>query len=349
MGQKDKLLSAYLNRESVMADLLNGVLYHGQPVVSARDLSDVQTFSRETFRSRSGNSYRATRQRDVLKMLHRNGRFLLFAVENQDRINLCMPFRCAEYDIADYQKQLRRLKKLHTQQQDLKTPEEILSGIKGSDRLIPVVTLILFHGPGEWDAALRLSDILDQGAMDARTRALLQDYRIHVIHLASLDETLFQTNLRELIGLLKRRNDRKAFISYLEDNRDRFASMDEDVYDMLCAMLDLRSLEINKKHQQRTKEDKLNMNQAFEEWGEMLRNEGIAKGKALGKAEGLAEGKALGIQKGMANGQKIGQKTGEERLGKLIGQLLDEKRFQDAAKAARSARIRARLYKEYGI
>ena len=53
MGQKDKLLSAYLNRESVMADLLNGVLYHGQPVVSARDLSDVQTFSRETFRSRS--------------------------------------------------------------------------------------------------------------------------------------------------------------------------------------------------------------------------------------------------------------------------------------------------------
>ena len=74
------------------------------------------------------------------------------------------------------------------------------------------------------------------------------------------------------------------------------------------------------------------MNQAFEEWGEMLRNEGIAKGKALGKAEGLAEGKAR-----------------EERFGKLIGQLLDEKRFQDAAKAARSARIRARLYKEYGI
>lgn len=43
MGQKDKLLSAYLIREPVMADLLNGVLYHGQPVVSARDLSDVQT------------------------------------------------------------------------------------------------------------------------------------------------------------------------------------------------------------------------------------------------------------------------------------------------------------------
>lgn len=332
MGQKDKLLSAYINRESVMADLYNGVLYEGRPVISPRDLGDVQTFSREIFCAGNGKSRRVSRQRDAMKLLHRNGRFILLAAENQDRANFRMPLRCAEYDVAEYIKQFRRLKMMHDRQKDLKTPEEILSGMTASDRLIPVVTLVLYHGDGKWEAADRLNGILDQGALDDPLQTLLQDYHIRVVNLTDLDETRFQTNLRELIGLMKRRGDRKAFTAYLQENQERFASMDADAYDMLCAMLGMKSLEINRERY-RNKEDKLNMNTAFEEWGKML--------KAEGKAEGRASGEKIG--------RKHGERIGEERLGRLMTLLLGEERFKDAAAAAKSARVRSKLYKEYGI
>ena len=63
------------------------------------------------------------------------------------------------------------------------------------------------------------------------------------------------------------------------------------------------------------------------------------------KAEGKAEGRASGEKIGRKHGERIG----EERLGRLMTLLLGEERFKDAAAAAKSARVRSKLYKEYGI
>ena len=55
------------------------------------------------------------------------------------------------------------------------------------------------------------------------------------------------------------------------------------------------------------------------------------------------------FQEGIEKGIDRGQKKGEETLGRLISALLTDGRIDDVKKAASSARVRKRLYKEYGI
>ena len=75
-----------------------------------------------------------------------------------------MPFRCMEYDTEEYS---RQLKKLYEENSGMLTDStEYLSRLKRTDRLIPVVTLVIYHGDEEWNASKRLSDMLKLQGID---------------------------------------------------------------------------------------------------------------------------------------------------------------------------------------
>ena len=61
--------------------------------------------------------------------------------------------------------------------------------------------------------------------------------------------------------------------------------------------------------------------------------------------EGEAKGRAEGIEKGRAEERK----SSDNRWEKLMGLLLEEKRYDEAKKAASSKEFRETLFKKYGL
>lgn len=313
MGKYDRTIGSYLSRPERFADFCNGSLYGGKQVISGQELIEVQKAYDEVMRDRNGRLKNVGRQRDAAKLLCRGRHFVLISLENQAKLNYCMPFRCMEYDVMDLAKQLRMLQNRYKREGGLSNSEEYLSGIKKEDKLIPGVTIVFYHGKGSWEAPGQLHEMLDTEAMDDILERLLENYRLHVVCLDELAEENFQTGLRELIALMKRRDDKAAMKKYCAENEERFKHMDEETYDVICKLLNLKGLLSRKESFRNYEREDFDMCKAFDEM------------------------------------VKDGEKRGEERLGKLMEQLLQSGRVEDALQASRNMKLRKELYQEYRI
>lgn len=317
MGKQNDALVAYLNREEILADLYNGCLCGGKQVVTIKMLGEAQRVYRT-------KSVQPRRERDIIRVFHDEDTQVFLAVEAQNDPHLTMPFRCMEYDVLEYARQLRELKRENEGQ--LRGGTEYLSGVKRTDRLIPVITIVLYHGEKPWDAPRKLSEMMEIGRLNPVLKDLFQEYQIHVFSVDELDEELFQTHLRELIGLMKCRRDKEVMQRYCRKHADRISKMDSATYDMVCTMLNLDTLQEKKEeYKNREEQEEYNMCKAMEEWA----------------AESREEGRLIGLAEG--------EKLGEQQLASLIGKLLQTGRQEDLQQVLVDADARKRLYREFGI
>ena len=131
MGKQNDAFTAYLGRAEVLADLYNGCLYQGEEVVRAGNLCEVQQFYQQGLSERVKRPTARRRERDAIRAFWNEKSYVLLAAEAQNQPHLAMPFRCMEYDLAEYARQLRyiRLKS----EGKLKTGVEYLNRISRMD------------------------------------------------------------------------------------------------------------------------------------------------------------------------------------------------------------------------
>ena len=131
MGKQNDAFTAYLGRAEVLADLYNGCLYQGEKVVQAGNLCEVQQFYQQGLSERVKRPTARRRERDAIRAFWNEKSYVLLAAEAQNQPHLTMPFRCMEYDLAEYARQLRyiRLKS----EGKLKTGVEYLNRISRMD------------------------------------------------------------------------------------------------------------------------------------------------------------------------------------------------------------------------
>ena len=321
MSKKNDILTGFFSRAQIFAELFNGSLYEGRQVIKPEQLAEIQNFYNEPIQERYGKKKQVERRRDVARALFRENGVVILAVELQDSENYIMPIRCAEYDLLELLKQIRKLKEKYKRNGGLKTKAEFLSGIKEEDRIIPVITLVLNHGKKRWNTHRSIKDMLDLSGMDEELKELILDHEIKVINLVDLDENHFQTGLRELVGLMKRSEDKAQMYAYYQENRMRFEEMDETTFDVICTVLNLKPMLKKKENFREEKGGKLDMCKAFEDL----------------MADCRMEGRTKGVQEG------------EERLGRLITLLLSDGRTKEVKTAASNVVTRRKLYKEYGL
>lgn len=333
MGRKDNALRGYLNRPEVFEELFNVGVYGGRKIVSAQCFAEMQNAGFETFRNRHGKRRRTVRVRDAVKALWIDGHLAILAVECQAEVNYCMPLRCMEYDVEEFIRQVRHIRRHYEEKGGLNRGAEFLSGMKKTDKLIPVFTILLYHGRERWEAAESLRDMVDLTGFDEKMRIMHPDYKLHMVNMMELDAALFETGLRELIGMLQCADDKKKMQQFMKENAKRFRNMDDELYDLICMMAGLGRLEGNKEKYKNNGKGTYDMCVAFEEMMKDSREEGKREGRKEGKREGKKEGK----------------KEGEARLGALIGRLYQDNRSGEVLKAAQNVRFRNRLYREYGI
>ena len=150
MGQKDmaeKLLEDY---EDVFADIVNALLFNGNQLVDANNL--ISTVTKSHYKADDGKLHE--QERDVAKIEKKKGiNFVLYGLENQEKVDTYMPLRIFGYEGASYRSQY----------------------CKKKIKPYPVVTLVLYFGIKHVDAFLKMMtsfthDTRYEAAIDAVKR-----------------------------------------------------------------------------------------------------------------------------------------------------------------------------------
>lgn len=149
--EKDVTVNRYLSDPVRFADLFNGAFFGGKPLINADDLWDLETSSKTIIGNKSSKRITVHRHRDLIKKFVFGEQFAILACESQNELHYAMPIRTMLYDALSYNKQAEDIKKRHRKNNDLKISAEYLSGMKKTDTIAPVITLVVYFGEKPWD------------------------------------------------------------------------------------------------------------------------------------------------------------------------------------------------------
>lgn len=157
--------------------------------------------------------------RDLLKMwnamMDENAIYVILGAELQDRVHYGMPVKDGLYDMLGYSKQIAEIKRSYrkdvAEEGEITvdngvvkiklTSEEFLSGLRKEDKLIPIITAVVYFGDEPWDGPRSLFEMLD--VRDERLYRFLSDYKLNLIFPADMVEDEFEKFRTELGYVMK--------------------------------------------------------------------------------------------------------------------------------------------------
>ncbi len=229
---------------------------------------------------------------------------LLVGVEHQSHVHYAMPVRVMDYDHASYAGQIKTIGIRHKEEKDLEDEGERLSGFSRTDRLTPVLTLVLYCGSEPWDGARSLHEILDFGNVSEELREYVVDYKIHVLDVCHTSDSRlreFPPDIRTMFLFLKYKDDPEKLRECMQEEEIR-----EDTYDTIAEAVGERRM---KKYHPKGEGGKIQMCRAID----LLIADGEKRGEKRGEQRGMKRGMERGFKRGEKHGLKHGIEQGIER------------------------------------
>ncbi|MCM1091044.1 MAG: Rpn family recombination-promoting nuclease/putative transposase [Butyrivibrio sp.] len=229
MGKIDTITKEYMENPIIFADAFNQFLYHGDQRIDPARLTELDTTGIVLPYGADGAGVPEQRYRDVLKLLHAmtdgNAAYCVMGIENQTEIHYALPVKNGVYDFLQLSRQVSEASKSHkkamkakvtgteypnqTQKEEKPSNGEFLSGFWKTDRLIPVITLVIYFGSDDWDAPLSLKEMYSN--TDSLLLAHAPDYHVNLIaprEMSDQDIDKFHSNLREVMLYIKYSKDK---------------------------------------------------------------------------------------------------------------------------------------------
>lgn len=314
MGQVDLDLKPYLSDRRRYADVYNGYIFGGRQLLKAEELEPAGTVV-----TKSDKDASLERISDVVMRQKSTGDlFALWILENQETVDYSMPVRVMLKEALEYDKQVREIRRANASEykngRGTPVSGEYLYKVRKTDRIRPVNTLIVYWGKKPWDGPRSLHEFIEFGNEDTelkeKLKQMVPEYPLYTLDLgAENDYSVYQTELRTVFELYRRRNDKKQFKSYVEEHKE-CRHLDEDTCRIICRLTNTK--ELMQKADQGEREEK-DMCNAIKELIEDGRTEG------------------------------------ENTFAALINQLLSDNRMEDVKLAASDVNARKKFYREYGI
>ena len=177
--KQDLLAKRYYSDNRRFADLINGIVCNGIPIVKQEDLSEMDT---ETGQGK---------RRDLVRKAVFGVNFAVLRLENQEKLDYRLSLRVLGYEVGAYEHQAAEIyREIRRSGRNFDTElssGEYLYGFRKSDRLHPVITIILYYGEEEWNGSRDLYGILDFQDIPKQIRQYVQNYRIHAVSYTHLD------------------------------------------------------------------------------------------------------------------------------------------------------------------
>ena len=285
MGVKDTVTKDYMNDPRIFADAFNFLLYNGRQVILPEKLHSIDTTMIGIPYGADGTVIPVQKFRDNMKCLSAmtddHAAYMILGVEDQSDIHYAMPVKDMVYDSLHYASQVEEAARSHRREVGKKVSSgEYLTGFYKEDRLIPVITLVVYFGPDKWDAPVCLHEMLS--VTDEEILAFVPDYKINLIAPEGMsDEELdmFRTSLREVLMFIKYSKDKKQLKEHVE-NDPAFKNVEQKAGQVINVLtgVDFKMNEC---------EEYVDMCQAMREIREDERREGREEGRKEGLKEGI--------------------------------------------------------------
>lgn len=277
MGKSNVAIGQWLSRKERFANFANGAMFHGEKVFLAEHLKKEDGKQGIVIETTDGKKITLERYRDITMTAEDGTRIVILACENQDEIHYAMPVRNMLYDALSYVEQIRDIKKVHRENNELKSSAEFLSGLKKSDLLYPVITLVFYYGEDEWDGHKDLHGLL---GIDREEYKMLQNYvpnyQITLVDPRNIEDlACFGYDLQMVFGMLKYRKSKIELAKYMNENREYWQDVDEETGNAVKVLLNSDNL---LDHIQKNETGGMNMCQALEELFQDGVNQGIEQG-----------------------------------------------------------------------
>ena len=159
----DTVLKNYWNDNERFADFFNAVLFHGEQRIFPEELEELDTEESTVLEHREyAESIAASR--DSVKVRKKSSalgvEFVILGMENQGHIHYAMPMRVMGYDYGAYKKQYDSNAKKYKAAEGL-SEDEYLSKMRETEKLIPVITVVVYYGEKPWNGAASLHEMLN--------------------------------------------------------------------------------------------------------------------------------------------------------------------------------------------
>ena len=247
IGAADAVTKAYIRKNEVFADAFNYFMYDGEQKIQPEQLRELDTTEiaillnekdtkdNKTKKDSKNREKEASEQktvqkyRDLMKeaaiMEDGEAAYVLLGIENQTEVHYAMPVRNMLYDALQYNQQVADAAAKHKEKDSKKHGKrkisngEFLSGFYKDDKLIPVITLVLFFNAKEWDDPRSLLEMME--ITNPTIKKWVVDYPLYLIdpmHIPDKDLEKFSSSLREVIGCIKYSNDKNKLAAFIQDN-----------------------------------------------------------------------------------------------------------------------------------
>ena len=337
MGAKDLAEKNLLQYKDVFSDIVNVNLFGGRCYVLAEELSREPG---EMITKAVSDDKLCQLQMDVPMKCKKDNINFFLCLENQSDKNNIMPVRDMGYQHAKYMEQIKEVKESNRKTGNY--PNPMTKELNDSQKLSPVITLVLNYSQKEWEKPRCLNDMLKfPEDMKCELEPWIPSYSVCVINLASQSETTirqYQSDFKYIVRYLSCGNDRKKLDEYFQTT--------EFELDHPEAFLDWLSAVTNDTRYRKAKElieetegkgGKINMCVLLD----MYEERGEARGEARGIEKGIVQGEARGMAKGISQGI--------EEINTLYHCLLADNRMDDIQKAIIDTEYQKELLQEYGI
>ena len=276
-----------MSHRDVIADVFNFYIYDGRQVIKPEKLQKIDT-AEVALPYGNDAEIAVQKLRDNIMLwtmaMDDKAAYAVLGIENQDKIHYAMAVKNMLYDALQYAKQVEEAKRSYRNGLNKKriklNSEEFLSGLKKADRLMPVITLVVYFGDKDWDGAKSIHEMLSVD--DDELLSYVPNYKINLIEPAKIsdeDYDKFKTDVGSVLQFIKHQSDEDG--SWIK-GKTRFKHVEKEAVELI-------NLITGSKITGEEKEEVVDMCRAWENSINNAMREGMREGELKGKIEILYE------------------------------------------------------------
>ncbi len=296
----------------VFSDICNVNLFGKKEVIQPNELVPMKTDS--VYTDAKGNQ--REHRRDVcMKHMESGVNIAIISLENQSDVCNIMPVRELGYLYSGYKDQIDKLK----QENERKGKRLITKVLEKDQKLVPIISLVLYYGAKEWDGPTSIMDMLNiSEKWREKLEPLIANHYIRLVNLAGQDDETrraYQSDFRHIVDYLhyEREKDKKKLEEFSDDESRIVTHPREFLLTMSAFTNDQRYEKIANKMTKREAKEATKMCMMLD-----IREE-------------------------------RGEKRGKDQINQLILKLDEDGRSEDIIRIAKDSKYEQQLLKEYGI
>ena len=153
---KDKMMKEFLENNAYFVDFFNAYFFDGKKVLKPENCVELDSEMNDA-------NMDLEKHVDVIRKYNDGNLYSAFIIENQSRVDASMVVRAATYEYVAYERMLKKLKKN-----------------KSKEKLPMVHILVFYTGERPWNAASKLSELVE---VDERFKSYFHDYQMNLIEI----------------------------------------------------------------------------------------------------------------------------------------------------------------------